>query len=92
MSVAAVAALRPLAPSRLRSITLAAPPHLPGVGEVNSFRPVPDVTPIRPADRVAVYQLRPDGRLDFLTLRAARRAFQPAIARPTLGARLDLYA
>ncbi len=73
-----------------------APPHLPHMGEARTPRPVPEVTPIRPADRVTVYQLRPDGRLEMVELSPARRADEaespPSSSGGKLGSRLDLYA
>lgn len=86
MTVAALSSIRPFA------VTRTPPPHLPRVGEVRVLRPVPEVTAIRPVDRVAVYQLRPDGRLVFTELAPARRAYETRKPTPEIGAGLDVYA
>lgn len=86
MTVATVSAIRPF------SVRRVAPPHLPRVGEVRTLRPVPEVTPTRPADRVVIYQLRPDGRLDMVELAPVRRAYEVNPPRPKVGSRLDIYA
>ena len=86
MTVAAMDALRPF------TVVHTAPPYVPRVGEARAFSPVPEVTAIRPTDRVTVYQLRPDGRLEFIQLRPARRAYQRTEPPPDVGANLDVYA
>jgi len=86
MTVAALSTINPFAATRT------APPHLPRVGAVRVLRPVPKVTAIRPTNRVAIYQLRPDGRLNMLELAPARRAFQTEPLQLKIGTRLDTYA
>lgn len=86
MTVAAISTINPFAATRT------APPHVPRVGAARVLRPVPRVTAIRPADRVAIYQLRPDGRLNMVELAPARRAFQTEPPQPKVGSHLDTYA
>ena len=90
MTVAAISTINPFA--NPFAVTRTAPPHVPRVGAVRVLRPVPKVTAIRPTDRVAIYQLRPDGRLDMLELAPARRAYEVEPPRPKVGSRLDVYA